>query len=205
MKKTIYKFIILLLLGLIVHISLFSSDRFNDYLKAYKKINSFSARFRQTKHISVMASDHISTGFIRFKKADKLIWALEKPYSYRFILNGKKVIKSYPDLDEQRVYDIDENVQLKALFDNIFLLMGLKKREAIDKKYKVVKGKNKSIILRPRQKSFRKYVTEIILSFNTKNNIQSIKIIEPSNDYTLIRFYNIQINPNLSDKIFEIN
>ncbi len=199
-----YKLLTLVFLGLIIDISLFSAVTLDEYLKAYKKVQSFSAQFKQTKHLSVMASDQVSTGYIQFKKTDKLVWALKTPYSYKFILNGKKVIKAYPDLDEQQVYDIDENIQLKTLFDNIFLLMGLKKRQAIENKYQIVKGRGNTIILIPRQKSFKKYVKKIILKFNKKKYIRSIKILEPSEDYTLIRFFDIQINPTISDKVFEI-
>jgi len=201
MKKPIIKLSLVILALSLLRVSGYSSDQLKQYILKYKNVKTFQATFIQKKHLSVLENDQKSFGLIKFKKENKMLWALEKPYVYQFILNGKKVIKKYPQLGEREEFNLDDNLQMKTLFDNIFLLMGHKSIKEIKKKY-TVSSKNKKVILIPINKGVRKHIIKIIISFNNRNLIESIQLIEPSGDYTSIRFSNIKINQNVSDSEF---
>ncbi len=201
----IYKFILLLILFIISigipENHLHSNRTLIYYLNNYKNITTLQANFIQKKYLTVMKSPQVSQGEFYFKKPDKVLWKMNKPYSYRFILNGNKVIKYYPQLNEREEIDLEENSQLKALFENIFLIMGLKSLDDISNNYFV--SSNGSIIyLTPKKNNFKKYVKMIILRFSQHKLIQQIQIIEPSRDYTVIDFSNIRINQFINDSSF---
>lgn len=181
------------------------SDELDRYISENNKIKTLHARFEQIKHLSIMESDHLSCGYIKFKRDRKLIWALENPYSYKFIINGKKIIRDYPQLNEREEYNIDENLQLKALFENIFMLMGLIGKNEIKETYFVSIKENNTIALIPKNPQFKKYISEIILKLNNKYLVSSIKLIEPSGDYTLIMFSDIETNIDINDSEFGLN
>ncbi|MDH5680767.1 MAG: outer membrane lipoprotein carrier protein LolA [Spirochaetota bacterium] len=195
-KLLLAKFLVFILLS-----NIYAGDQIKLYINKYKNIQSFKAKFIQKKRLSVLKNEQLSYGQIKFKKKDKVLWELEKPYSYKFILNGKKIYKIYPQLMEKEEYNLDENKQFKILFDNIFLLMGQKSLGEIKKNYNVTSG-DKWIKLIPRPKNYKKYMSYILLKFNDKDLIKSIKLAEPKGDYTFITFYDIELNKDIKDSMF---
>src|SRR5690606_12501775 len=56
----------------------------------------------------------------------------------------------------------------------------------------------------PKEKKIKKYISFFELKFSEDNaEVTEIKLIEPNEDYTAIVFKNKQLNPSVSDTVFE--
>ncbi len=85
------------------------------------------------------------------------------------------------------------------------MLMGLIGKNEIKETYFVSIKENNTIALIPKNPQFKKYISEIILKLNNKYLVSSIKLIEPSGDYTLIMFSDIETNIDINDSEFGLN
>ncbi len=133
-----------------------------------------------------------------------MLFSVKKPYAYKFILKDNILVKYYPDLDEKQVYNLENDVQMRVIFDNIFILMGMKHKKEIQAVYDIVLKENNTLVLLPKNENFREYVSQIVIKLNENYLASSIKIIEPSQDYTLIEFNEIKLNQQIDEKEFEI-
>lgn len=176
--------------------------KLDQYITKYNQMKTFSADFKQSKFLKAMKAEQKSSGYIKFKREkNQMIWAVEKPYAYQFVLNGNKIIKNYPLLKEREEINIDENIQMKAVFENIFMLMGIKGKKEIENTYQVLSS-GLSITLIPKNKEFLKYVSKIVIELSENHLANALKIYEPSGDYTAISFYNSKINAAIAEAEF---
>lgn len=202
-KVSLSLFVAILLIGIFAYA--YANNQLDKYLEKYDNIKTFSADFIQKKYLSIMNGEQISNGYIRFiKDGKRMIFSVEKPYAYKFILKDNILIKYYPDLDEKKVYNLENDVQMRVIFDNIFILMGMKHKEEIQAVYDIVLKENNTLVLLPKNESFKEYVSRIVIKLNKDYLASSIKIIEPSQDYTLIEFTDIQINKKINKNEFEL-
>ena len=69
-----------------------SMEKFrNDMLSTAKSMTTLRSDFVQTKHISGMTKDIVSSGEFCFKKDDKLSLDYKKPMPSQIIVNGSKI------------------------------------------------------------------------------------------------------------------
>lgn len=194
--------IIYLLIFLFISLNTFSKDKLEQYLDKYKDIQSFKADIVQKKKLKVMKNSQLSYGSIYFKKPKKLLWKLEKPFEYKFLLNGNKIVKEYPQLNEVQTILIDKDNKLKVLFDNIFIIMGLANYNKIKEKY-IVKLHSNTITLIPKEEKFKKIIKHIEIHLNNESIIKTLIILETNENQTEIHFSNVKLNLNLSEKLFK--
>ncbi|MDO4228218.1 MAG: outer membrane lipoprotein carrier protein LolA [Capnocytophaga sp.] len=167
-----------------------------------KSIKSIQADFQQKKHLDFMSKDIETFGKMAFLKPDKLSWQYTKPYTYRIVFQK----------DNIKINDEGKISQMKAdnkIFKKISSLIvnSISGNMFDEKEFSVTlwKSNNKNFAkLNPKDKTLQKYISEIHLFFSDDATVESVKLIEPSNDYTEIIFTNKKINTQIDDSAFNI-
>jgi outer membrane lipoprotein-sorting protein len=167
-----------------------------------KTINTIECDFVQEKNMAILSERIISKGHFYFKKANMLRWEYTEPYSYLIILNNNKVLVK--DENKKSKYDLSSNNMFKEI-NNI--LLGSVQGELLkdETNYKPAYFENDKyylIQLSPLTKMMKEYLKTIYIYFDKKDfSVISMKMVEPSDDFTLINFTSKKINnPILIEK-----
>ncbi len=158
--------------------------------------------FIQRKHIDFLSNDIESSGDLYFKAPNIIKWTYTNPYQYSVIFREQKLYindagkKSDINLASNKVFKklndlIARSVSGDMLDDTQFDMSFFK-----DTTYHIVK-------LSPKDDTLKEMFKEIVLSFESDTYLVSgVKLIEPSEDYTLIKFKNVSVNKPISNAIF---
>lgn len=167
-----------------------------------KKIKTLTTDFTQYKHMSFLDKDIVSDGKMSLKTPGKLLWQYDTPFVYSIVFKDNKVFIN--DQGKKNKVDLGNNKKFEKINA---LIMGSVSGNMFDETAFVItyfKDNNRDIAkLQPKIKEVNKYIKEIVLYFNNnQSTVSEVKLIEPSNDYTLIVFKNKKINTALNDAIF---
>ncbi len=167
-----------------------------------KSIKNMQADFQQKKHLDFMSKDIETFGKMAFLKPDKLNWQYTKPYSYQIVFQKDNITIN----DEGKVSQIKaDNKIFKKI--NALIVNSISGNMFDDKEFTITlwKSNEKTLAkLIAKDKTLQKYIREIHLYFANDAVVESVKLIEPSNDYTEIIFTNKKINTNLDESVFNI-
>lgn len=166
------------------------------------KMTALTADFVQQKHMDILSKAIESKGVFYLKSPNKLLWEYQTPQKMKIVFKeGKMHVKSNGKVTTT---DFAKNKKFKQLND---LIVGSYNGNLLnDKTFDIVyskKGTTKIAKLTPKEKAVTKYIKGIELYFNNnETTVSEVKLMEPSNDYTLIIFKNKKINAELNDSVF---
>ncbi|MFD2561935.1 outer membrane lipoprotein carrier protein LolA [Aquimarina rubra] len=158
--------------------------------------------FVQLKHIDFLSNDIESSGDLYFKSPDIIKWSYTKPYEYSVIFKDKKLFIN--DAGKKSDINLASNKVFKKLNDLIAKSVSGDMLDDTQFSMSFFKNNNQYIAkLSPKDQTLKDMFKEIILSFESKDYlVSSVKLIEPSDDYTLINFQNTSINKPIPDAVF---
>ncbi len=170
-----------------------------------KQLNTITSDFYQLKHISFLDSKIRSKGKFYFKKQDHLKWQYTSPYTYEVILSGGKVF--IDDDGKKSSFDAKSSKNFTELND---LLVGSVTGDIFDSdRFSISYLQNDTyyvLTLSPKSVSMKKNLKKILIFLDKKNySVAIVKMIEPSDDYTLITFKNKKLNAPLPSNTFSTN
>lgn len=166
-------------------------------------IKSFSAEFSQIKHMKTMEGSPESQGKVYFKSPNTLKWEYIKPYDYQLLFKDSKLFivedgqLSEVDLSSNKLFD--KMGELVAGSVNGKILMA-------DKDFDITyhhAGENVKALIIPKDLNLKGMFKEIWINFNKEHLIRSVRLIDPSGDYTEISMKNIKINQPIPPSVFE--
>jgi outer membrane lipoprotein-sorting protein len=175
-----------------------------DFSAATQKILSVKSNFVQEKNLSMLSEKITSKGKFMFKKENQVRMEYTQPYIYLMILNKDKVFIK----DGQKENKI--NTRSNKLFQQINKIMiDCMQGTALnnpDFKTKLFENKSNSLIeLTPVTKTLKELFKTIIVIVDRKDfSVASIEMLELSNDNTIIRFTNKELNAAIPDSLFTI-
>jgi outer membrane lipoprotein-sorting protein len=173
--------------------------------KTSKTINTIQSDFIQEKYLTVLSDKIVSTGKFFFKKENQLRWEYNSPFNYLIILRNDKVF--IKDDQKTNQYDLGSNKVFREI-NNIMTGAVQGKLLEDEIKYKPSYFENSKyflVILTPADKNMKDYIKSIYLYFDKKNfTVTMIKMVESSDDYTLIQFNNRKQNISISEDKFTI-
>ena len=168
-----------------------------------KNIKSISAKFTQEKHMKILVKPLISEGRFYFTAPDSLRWEYISPVRSILLLDkgrGKSYIQGKNGLVE--------DTRSKAQAMDIVLQMitaWLNGRFHDDPNFdaKLVRGEIDQIILTPKDKSLAGIISSIELQISgAQARINSVRISESRDSYTLIIFKDAEHNVNIDEKLY---
>lgn len=174
--------------------------------KSSNALHSLQCDFVQSKRMKILNKDMISKGVLYFKKPDKIRWQYTTPYDYTFIMNGDKVqIKS---TKSTKNIDIQGNKifrQVTSIILNTITGGGLKNSPDFDvelfKLNDVYFAK-----MRPKKREVMQVYSSIEVYFNAPlTMVESIKMIEKSGEYTVVKLISPKVNNPINENVFKVN
>lgn len=177
-----------------------------DALKATVKALSdetvtISADFVQYKHIDFLSNDIESNGKLAFKSPNMVKWEYEKPFAYSVLFKNETLFIN--DNGTKTDMDMGSNKLFKQL--NQLITASIKGDMFDASEFDVLyfkKDGRSEVHFTPTDKQFSEFIKVFYITFSTKGEVEEIKIIEPSDDYTQIVFSNRTTNETLSDAVF---
>jgi outer membrane lipoprotein-sorting protein len=168
------------------------------------KVISIKSDFRQEKDLTALAEKITSTGKFWFKRSNLVRIDYEKPFIYRLIINGDKVLLK----DEQKENRV--NVKSNKLFQQVNKIMLDCIQGTIlnskDFTSKVFESENSFLMeMTPVEKNLKQFFSMIRLYVAKGDySVNQIEMHEPGGDKTILFFTNKQLNQNFSDEIFAL-
>lgn len=170
--------------------------------KETKSIKTIKTDFIQFKHLDFLEKDIESSGKMIFKSPSSLKWKYINPYQYSIIFKNNKI--HINDQGNKSTVNAGNN----KMFERINkLIVGTVSGNMFDDKEFVIeyyKNKDYNIAkLTPKESALKKYIKHVYLYFPPNEAVVSkVKLIEPSDDYTLIIFKNKVVNVPIDDALF---
>lgn len=166
------------------------------------RIVSISSDFRQEKALAALEERMTSTGKFWFKRSDRVRIDYEKPFVYRLIINGDKILLK----DEQKENRV--NVKSNKLFQQVNkIMLDCIQGTILDSKdFNTSVSENATQYLLqmvPVNKTIRDFFATINLYVDKADYSASrIIMVEPGGDETILSFTNKQVNKTVGDEIF---
>ncbi len=171
--------------------------------EAASEIHSLQCKFRQTKNLSLLATEMVSTGRMYYKEG-MLRWEYLSPYRYIFIINGESVLLDSPsgsnviDTKTNKMFGSIANIMMSSLTGNItdteeFDTLMLEEKEGWIAE------------LTPVKKEMQQFFTKVRLHINpVEKSVEKVELLEKGGDTTLIEMTEIEKNVSVDDSVFEI-
>lgn len=166
-------------------------------------IKSFSAEFSQTKHLKMMEGNSESQGKVYYKSPDMLKWEYTKPYDYQLLFKDSKLFIE----EEGQLSEVD--LSSNKLFDKMGELVAGSVNGKIlmaDKDFNITyhhADQHVKALIIPKDQSLKGMFKEIWIKFNQEHLIKSVRLIDPSGDYTEIFMKNVKINEPIPSSVFQ--
>jgi outer membrane lipoprotein-sorting protein len=166
------------------------------------KVLSITSDFQQEKILTALTEKITSTGKFWFKRSNQVRIDYQKPFVYRLIMNGDKILLK----DEQKENRV--NLKSNKLFQQVnkIMLDCIQGTILSSKDFNTRVFENeKSFLLEmiPADKSLKEFFTSIQLYVDrTDYSVRTIEMHEPGGDETILTFTNKQLNQPVNDEVF---
>ncbi len=168
-----------------------------------KQLATYSTDFTETKHLSFLKTPSISTGSLYLKSPNKVVWKYIKPEQTTILFAENKIILK--KAGKKNTTDLSKNKGFQKLNDLVLGSFNGDLFNSNDFTSVFFKSKNARVVqLNPKEKQLQKFIKQVVLTFDNQSDLVSeVKMIQPSGDYTLIKFSNKKINPKLEESLFK--
>jgi len=169
------------------------------------KLQSITSDFVQEKHLTILSEDIVSKGKFYFKKDRQIRWEYTEPYNYLIIINGDQI--HIRDDKKTSNYNAGSNKMFKEIND---LITNLIQGNTLNEKKKFDLSffeDNSFYLIRmiPKNKGMKEFLSQIEMYIEKKTfTVAKLLMIEPSEDYTLIKFENKHLNETIPNNTFTI-
>lgn len=159
------------------------------------------SNFTQKKHLDFLENDVISQGKLSYKAPNLVKWMYTKPFKYSVVFKDNKLFinndgkKSDVKIGASKLFEQLNQLIIKSVNGNMFDAM------QFDMAFSKL-NMNYTVNFKSKNTDLAKYIAAFVLKFNDKYEVVSVKMVEPTGDYTLIEFNKRQDNIPLSDEIF---
>ncbi|WP_103069774.1 LolA family protein [Aquimarina sediminis] len=158
--------------------------------------------FVQYKHLNFLNNDIKTVGKLAFKSPNLIKWEYTEPYKYTAIFNENKLFvndggdKSNIDVGSSKMFKNFNNLIINSVKGNMF-----NDEEFVINYYRVDDFYMVRFI--PKKENMLSFIASFELTFDKKTaDVVKVKMIEPSDDYTLIVFKNKKRNTTVLNEVF---
>lgn len=173
---------------------------------ANKGLVTLQCDFDQEKALSFLEDKVFSSGRFYFQKKDKIRWEYVQPYSYIIIMNGSVI----------RIQDGEKTSRQDAAASRLFssinaIMTGIIDGSAISNSEYFTStflenAAAVKVIMTPSLPGMDEFILAFEIYLSVKDySIESMKIVEKTGDFTLIRFTNKKINAEIPASVFSVD
>ena len=166
-----------------------------------EKTKTISSDFTQYKHLDFLSNDIESNGKLAFKAPDLVKWEYTKPFAYTILFKDQTLYindngnKSNMDLGSNKIFKQLNQLITSSIRGDMF------DEEQFNISY-FEQDSGNVVHFFPKDKQFAEFIQAFHITFNSTGEVDQVKMIEPSGDYTQIIFSNRSLNQPLSDADF---
>lgn len=174
-------------------------------LLASTTTKSIACNFKQVKELEYLSTAIESSGKFWFKDGDKLRWEYTSPFNYIIAINnGVFTIK---DDDKITVFDTKSNKAFKELNDVLMTTVDGTLMSSGKFSYTLSESKNSYLVkLLPKSPDMKEILSNIHLYFSKSDlTVYKVKMIETTQDYTIISFTQKVLNSDIDPSLFILN
>jgi outer membrane lipoprotein carrier protein len=166
-------------------------------------VNSVQAGFVQRKHLKILSRPMVSEGRFYFRSPDALRWEYLSPVRSVLLLH-KGDVKRYIQQNNRLVEENQSHVQvMKFILPEIAAWNRGNFDSSPTFSAALKPGRKTRIILTPKDKGMRTMIQAIEITLSEKpGEIETVRIIESDEAYTVIEFKNVRTNQRLDDNLF---
>ena len=165
-------------------------------------ISTIVSDFEQTKHLDFLSNDIKSTGSLVFKSPDLIKWEYKTPFNYSVVFKNDKLFIN--DDGNKSKIDLGSNKTFKSL--NSLIIKSIKGDMFDDGKFEIQFFNNSNhyiVKFTPKDIDIQSFIHDFILSFDKGTlEVVEIKMMENTEDYTKIRFFDQKINVKVDEAVF---
>jgi len=169
-----------------------------------QKTETIVSDFVQEKQLEFLNDEAISEGTLTFKTPDAIRWEYTSPDKYEVIFKGDQLFVN--DGNSTQNIDLSSNKLFKSF--NALLINSIKGDMFHDEDFEISYFKVEDefqVHFIPKEKRMRRFIASFQLSFSEKDyQVIQLKLIEPSDDFTLITFKNKRINVPVPNSVFKM-
>ncbi|OBX24367.1 cell envelope biogenesis protein LolA [Bizionia sp. APA-3] len=166
-----------------------------------KTTKTITSAFTQYKHMDFLSNDIVTNGNLHFKAPNLVKWSYTEPFVYSVIFKGDKLYindegkKSDIDMSSSKLFKQLNSLIIKSIKGDMF--------DAEEFHIEYFKSGNNSLVyFKPKDKKSASFIEVFQLTFNEQGDVEIVKMVEPSGDYTKIVFNNKVLNNPVSDALF---
>ncbi|SHI61391.1 outer membrane lipoprotein carrier protein LolA [Pseudozobellia thermophila] len=162
---------------------------------------TITSDFTQYKHLDFLSNDIESSGKLAFRAPDQVKWQYVKPYAYSIVFKNQTLYiddegnKSNIDVSGNKLFERLNHLIAASISGDMF------DAEQFDMSFFNDSGKS-LVHFMPKDPQFSEFISAFHITFNELGEVERVKMIEPSGDFTLIVFSNRKTNQPLSDAHF---
>lgn len=184
------------------------ADKQNDFLEELQSksqsITSISCEFTQQSHIALFADVIESKGKFSFARPDNLRWEYTEPFVSGFLLKGQDGLKWDGAAKNSTGFNTETSPEMAILSEQIlaWTTMNIPWLQSLYD-IKVTNFAPAVMELTPKSSKTKQFLSLIRIFFAPEaTHLNSIELYEPSDDYTKIIFFNVQLNQKLAQETF---
>jgi outer membrane lipoprotein-sorting protein len=179
-----------------------SAESKNRVIEKSKNTISIISDFEQYKHLDFLSNDIKSTGKLTYKSPSSIKWEYKEPFDYIAVFRNNKLyinddgVKSKVNLEANKTFKSLNNLIVKSVRGDMF------DEDKFDIRY-TENSEAYVVHFKSLDKALKKIINEFVLTFDKESlNVIQVKMIESSNDFTLLSFLNQQTNQSVLDEVF---
>ena len=209
MQKSLFLLVIAIVFGFGVYSQPEGYSKVADTAYILQKVNEVASQtntinteFVQEKNLAFLYEKIISKGILLYEKPEKLRLEYLTPFSYLLIMNnGELLIRND---DKETKIALESSTMFNEINDLIINSIQGKILSMPELSAFFYENEESFFVqLWPQQEALKKYIKTIELYISKKDfTVTDFKVIELSDDYTLIKFVNKKINEEIPEDGF---
>ncbi len=163
---------------------------------------SIKSDFTQEKHLTILEEVLISEGHFIFQKNNNVLWEYTRPIDYAIIVfDGKFIIRNNDKINE---FEIESNRMFKEINNMIVTSVSGNFLNNPDFQNEYFENEHYYLVaLTPNKREVNEMLSRIEIYFDKTNiSVAKVKFLEQGDDYTLIKFFNKEINQPIPENVF---